>query len=340
MITPCARGPGGLWVCCETGTTVPRRSRVAAHVAQTAETTETSEPSSGPVGLTHLPPRAWWRILRSAVVKGLNDEVGTMAGGVAFFAVLGIAPALIALLALFGLTTNPARTAAIAADLAAVLPDTARPLVLEQLQTVVSGGTGSLTTTFVIAAATALWSASGSTQKLLTSIQSIYERPETRGILRLYTQAVALALGALVFVAAAVVLLVGASTVTGGLATPVRLLVEVVRWALLVALVAVALAIVYRVSPDRPGPRLRWLSPGSVAATVVWVAGSVVFSVYVDHYSSYGQTYGALAAVVVVMLWLYLTTYVVLMGAEINAEAERRPATRGARPDDPGDTGP
>jgi membrane protein len=288
------------------------------------QTAETAEPSSGPVGLTDLPPRAWWQILRRAVVKGLEDEVGTMAGGVAFFAILGIAPALIALLALFGLITDPSQTAAIAKDLAAVLPDTARPLVLDQLQTVTSGGTGSLTTTFVVAAATALWSASGSTQKLLTSIQSIYERPETRGILRLYTLAIALALGSVVFVAVAVALLAGASAVTGGLSTPVRLLAEVVRWVLLVVLVTVALAVVYRISPDRPGPRLRLLSLGSAAATVVWVAGSVVFAVYVDHYSSYSQTYGALAAVVVVMLWLYLTAYIVMMGAEINVEAERR----------------
>ena len=96
------------------------------------------------------------------------------------------------------------------------------------------------------------------------------------------------------------------------------------RWVLLLVLVTVALAVVYRVAPDRPGPRLRWLSLGSVAASVVWLAGSVLFSVYVDDFSSYGQTYGALTAVVVVMLWLYLTAYIVLMGAEINVEAERR----------------
>jgi membrane protein len=290
-------------------------------VAQTADTTD---PASRPAGLTGLPPRAWWQIVYRAVVKGLDDEVGTMAGGVAFFAILGIAPALIALLALFGLTTNPSRTGAFAQELAAVLPDTARPLVLDQLQTVTSGGTGSLTTTFVVATATALWSASGSTQKLLTSIQSIYERPETRGILRLYTLAIAVALGAVVFVALAVALLVGAPAVLDGLPTPVRLLAEVVRWALLVVLVMVALAVVYRISPDRPGPRLRLVSLGSAAATVVWVAGSVIFAVYVDDFSSYGQTYGALASVVVVMLWLYLTAYVVLMGAEVNVEAERR----------------
>jgi membrane protein len=295
-------------------------------VTQTAETSETtgSQLASRPVALTDLPPRAWWQIVYRAVVKGLQDEVGTLAGGVAFFAILGIAPALIALLALFGLTTDPAHTATIAQQLAAVLPDTARPLVLDQLQTVTSGGTGSLTTTFVVAAATALWSASGSTQKLLTSIQSIYERPETRGILRLYTLAIALALGSVVFVAVAVALLVGAPAVLDGLPTPIRLLAEVVRWALLVVLVMVALAVVYRIAPDRPGPRLRVLSLGSAAASVAWVVGSVIFAVYVDDFSSYGQTYGALASVVVVMLWLYLTAYVVLMGAEVNVEAERR----------------
>jgi membrane protein len=290
-------------------------------VAQTADTTE---PASRPVGLTRLPPRAWWQIVYRAVTKGLEDEVGTMAGGVAFFAILGIAPALIALLALFGLTTDPARTAAVAQELAGVLPDTARPLVLDQLQTVAGGSTGSLTTTFVVAAATALWSASGSTQKLLTSIQSVYERPETRGILRLYSLAIALALGAVLFVALAAALLVGAPAVLDGLPTPIRLLAEVVRWALLVVLVTVALAVVYRISPDRPGPRLRLLSLGSAAATVVWIGGSVIFAVYVDDFSSYGQTYGALASVVVVMLWLYLTAYIVLMGAEVNVEAERR----------------
>ena len=292
--------------------------------------TQTTEPSSRPVALTRLPPRAWWQIVYRAVKKGLEDEVGTLAGGVAFFALLGITPALIALLALFGLTTDPGRTTAVAQELAGVLPDTARPLVLDQLQSVTIGSTGSLTTTFVVAAATALWSASGSTQKLLTSIQSIYERPETRGVLRLYALAVALALGAVVFVAVAVALLVGAPAVIDGLPTPVRLLAEVVRWALLVVLVMVALAVVYRVAPDRPGPRLRLVSLGSAVATVVWIVGSVIFAVYVDDFSSYGQTYGALASVVVVMLWLYLTVYIVLMGAEVNVEAERRATGTGS----------
>jgi membrane protein len=105
-----------------------------------------------------------------------------------------------------------------------------------------------------------------------------------------------------------------------------------VRWALLIALVVGALAVVYRIAPDRDAPRIRWASTGAVVATVLWIAGSAVFSLYVDNFGSYNRTYGALAGVVVLLLWLYLTSYVVLLGAEINAEAEKqteRDTTRG-----------
>lgn len=275
--------------------------------------------------LTRVPPRRWWEILRDALMKGLNDDVGLMAGGVAFFAVLGIAPALIAVVALFGLLIDPAQTASLTGWLAGVLPESVRPLVLEQLQAVVGGGTGSLTTACLVAAGTALWSGSGSTQKLVSSIQTIDGRRETRGTLRLYALAVVLALGAVVFVAAALTLLVGTPALLGHLGGVGRVFGELARWVLLALLVIVALGVVYRVAPNRrDGPRLPWLTPGAAVAGVVWLIGGVLFSVYVDHFASYNQTYGAVAGVAVVMLWLYLTAYVVLMGAEINAEVERR----------------
>jgi membrane protein len=263
------------------------------------------------------------------VKKGLRDEVGLMAGGVAFFAVLGLFPALIAVVALFGLTTDPARTAALGGWLTEVLPATARPLVLEQLHTVVSGGAGSLTTACLIAGGSALWSGSGSAQKLVSSLQSISERSETRGTASLYVLAVGLTLGAAAFVALAVTLLVGTPSMLGELGAASRVLIEAGRWVLLLLLATGGLAVVYRFAPDRRGPCWEWLTPGSVIASIVWLAGSVLFSVYVDHFASYGQTYGVLAGVAVVMLWLYLTAYIVLMGAEINVEAERREAWPG-----------
>jgi membrane protein len=107
---------------------------------------------------------------------------------------------------------------------------------------------------------------------------------------------------------------------------------QVVRWGLLVLLVIVALATIYRIGPDRDAPKIRWVSTGSVVAAVLWIIGSVGFSLYVNNFGSYNKTYGALAGVVVLLLWLYLTSYIVLLGAEINAESERQTArdtTRG-----------
>ena len=102
------------------------------------------------------------------------------------------------------------------------------------------------------------------------------------------------------------------------------IIAQIVRWGLLVALVIVALAVVYRVAPDRDAPRFRWVSTGAFVAAALWILGSALFSLYVNNFGSYNKTYGALAGVVVLMLWLYLTSYIVLLGAEINAESERQ----------------
>ena len=103
-------------------------------------------------------------------------------------------------------------------------------------------------------------------------------------------------------------------------------LVQVLRWGLLLALIVIGLAVVYRTAPDRDAPRFRWVSLGSLVAALLWLLGSIAFSLYVNFFGNYNKTYGALAGVVVLMLWLFLTAYVVLLGAEINAEAERQTA--------------
>jgi membrane protein len=104
------------------------------------------------------------------------------------------------------------------------------------------------------------------------------------------------------------------------------ILAQALRWALLIALVVAALAIVYRLAPDRNAPKIVWTSPGAIVATILWVLGSVVFSLYVNNFGSYNKTYGTLAGVIVFLLWLYLTSYIVLLGAEINAESEKQTA--------------
>lgn len=281
-----------------------------------------------------IPPRGWWQVVRRAVAEGKDDNVSMLAGGVAFFAFLALFPALIAALTLYGLVADPETVARQVQDLAAGLPQDTQPLVAGQLQSLTAPGGSALGIGLVVSVLAALWSASGGTSNLMSAINLAYDEDETRGFLRLRATALALTLGAIVFVLVALTLVAVVPPVLDALQLDVvgTVVAQVVRWLLLVGVVVVALAVVYRVAPDRDAPKFRWTSPGAVVATLLWVLGSVAFSLYVNNFGKYNATYGALAGVVVLLLWLYLTSYIVLLGAEINAESERqtrRDTTRG-----------
>ena len=275
---------------------------------------------------TQIPAGGWRQIVRRAFKESSADNISVLAGAVAFFAFLALFPAMIALLTLYGLVADPAEVAGQLSGLTTVLPSTAQPLIADQLMSISQGGGSTLSVGLVVALVAALWSASSGTQTLINTITLAYDEQETRGFLKLRGTALALTLGAIVFVLVAVALVVVAPIVLDGLPLLGRVLAQIVRWVLLLAVVTVALAVVYRFGPDRDAPRFRWVSLGATVATVLWLAGSVVFSVYIDNFSSYNKTYGTLAGVVVLMLWLYLTAYIVLLGAEINAEAEKQTA--------------
>ncbi|MCD2189968.1 YihY/virulence factor BrkB family protein [Actinomycetospora soli] len=275
---------------------------------------------------TEIPARGWWQILRRAFAEGSKDNVSMLAGGVAFFGFLAIFPALIALVSLYGLVADPAEAARTLESITSALPESARPLVADQLQSVVTSSTGGLTTGLVIAALAALFSASSGTQNLMAAINIAYDETETRGAVKLRALALLLTLGAVVFVIVAIALVAVAPIVLDYFGPVGQIVGQVVRWVLLVLFVVVALAVLYRTAPDRDAPRFRWVTLGSVLATVLWVVGSVVFSVYVDNFGSYNKTYGALAGVIVLMLWMYLTSYIVLLGAEVNSESEYQTA--------------
>jgi membrane protein len=316
--------------------------------SQQAARTQTAEPrtaspaesrSGRPAGREaetpmQIPPRGWWQVIRRAVAESKADHVPMLAGGVAFFAFLAIFPALIAGLTLYGLVADPAQAAQQVEALAATLPREAQPLITDQLRSVVAGSGSALGVGLVVSLLAALWSASSGTGNLIQAINIAYDEDETRGFVKLRLTALLLTLGAIVFVLVTLALVAVVPVLLDVLALgpAATVLAEVVRWALLIAVVVVALAVVYRVAPDRDSPRIRWASTGAVVATVLWLAGSAAFSLYVDNFGRYNHTYGALAGVVVLLLWLYLGSYVVLLGAEVNAEAERqteRDTTRG-----------
>jgi membrane protein len=273
--------------------------------------------------------------VRRAFKESSADNVPILAAGVAFFAFLAIFPAMIAAITLYGIFADPETVAAQVRDLSAALPEQAQPILLDQLQSVASASNGALGFSLVVSLLAALWSASSGTGNLLKAINIAYDEDESRGFLKVRGIALALTLGAIVFMLLTLALVAVVPVVLDALplGTLGTVLAQVLRWVLLVVLVVVALAVTYRVAPDRDLPRFAWVSTGSLVATVLWIIGSIAFSLYVNNFGSYNKTYGAIAGVVVLMLWLYLTSYIVLLGAEINAESERQTradTTRGA----------
>ena len=275
---------------------------------------------------TQIPAKGWWQVTRRALKESSADNVGILAGGIAYAAFLAVFPALIAGISLFGLVADPATIAQQAEGVLAALPETAQPLLRDQIVSLTQTSSGALSVSLVVAILLALWSASSGTSSLMTGINIAYDEQESRNFVKLRGTALLLTLGGIVFVllTLGLVALVPAVLNALQLGTFVNVIVQIVRWVLLVVLIVVALAVVYRLAPDRDAPRFTWTSVGALVAAALWVLASLGFSLYVNNFGSYNKTYGALAGVVVLLLWLYLTSYIILLGAEINAESEKQ----------------
>ncbi len=261
---------------------------------------------------------------KRAWAEAKTDQVPLLAAGVAFFGFLSLFPAIIAAVMTYGLVANPRQIRDQISGVTDALPKDARSLVMGQIDTITSTPQQSLGIGVVVALALALWSASGGVGNLISAVNLAYDEEETRGFVRRKALALGMTLGAIIFALVAIGLVAVAPAVFDalGLSTAGRLIAEVVRWVLLLALVMAALAVVFRVAPDRDAPKFAWVTIGAIIATVIWLIASLGFSFYVDNFGSYSKTYGSLAAVVVMLLWLWITCYIVLLGAEINAESE------------------
>jgi len=285
-----------------------------------------------------IPPRGWWQIARRGWQEASADQLPLLSAGVAFFGFLALFPTLIALTLVYGLAADPATISDQLDALGGTLPQDVRVLLEDQLRQLASAPAQGLGWGLALSLVIALWSASGGVGNLVTAINIAYDEERRRGFVAEKLVALGLTVGAVVFMALMVTMVAGLPVVLEwiGLTGGWRWLAEVLRWLLLATLMMFALAVLYRVAPDRTAPKFRWVSVGAAVATVLWLIGSAGFSLYVTWFGNYARTYGALAGVVVMLLWLWLTSYVLLLGAEINAEAEgqtSKDSTRG--PDRP-----
>jgi membrane protein len=256
-----------------------------------------------------------------------DDQVPLLSAGVAFYLLLALFPALAALVSLYGLFADPAQVAQQVSDLTGTLPQEAQSLITDQLEKITEEEQG-IGVTLAVSIVAALWAASSGVKHLIGAVNAAYDEKETRKFLKLRGLSLALTVGAVAFAAVALGVIAVLPAVAEELpfGSVGQAVVQIGSYVGLALGFAVGLAVLYRFAPDRDAPRWRWVSWGAAMATVVWLLGSVAFSVYVSNFGSYGETYGSIGAVIVLMLWLAVTAFAVILGAEVNSELEAQTA--------------
>jgi membrane protein len=271
--------------------------------------------------------RRGWKDILLGVYDNINrHRVVAMAASATFYSILALFPAIAALVSLYGLFADPATIASHLDALAGVLPGGAVQVIGDELRRVTSQRNDALGLAFVIGLGTALWSANAGVKALFDALNLVHDAPEKRGFIRLNAVSLAFTAAAIGFVllalGAVVVLPIALDYL--GIATGADQVVRWLRWPALLLVVMLGLSLLYRYGPSRTGARWRWITWGSVIAAVLWLLASVLFSWYAASFGSYNKTYGSLGAVIGFMVWIWISTIVILLGAEIDAEFDQR----------------
>jgi membrane protein len=255
-----------------------------------------------------------------------DNNASIVAAGVAFYAFLAVVPALIAVVAIYGLIANPADVKDQITSFTDALPRDAQRLLSNQLSSITRKAGGGTGIAAAIAIGGALWSASSGIAALNTGLTVVNHENETRGMLKRRVLALTLTIFAVVGIVLmlALVMALPSALDTVGVSGIGSTALELARWPLLAGVLLVGLAVIFRFGPQRRRPRWRWVSPGAIVAVIVGLAASIGFSIYVDLLGNYNKTYGALGAIIILMLWLYLMAFATLFGASLNAELERQ----------------
>ncbi len=275
-----------------------------------------------------IPWKGWYDILWRTYREMQNDRLVSIAGGVSFFALLAIFPAITALVSAYGLFFNPGTIVNDISQLNDVVPVTVLTIVHEQAMRIASNSSQTLSLGLVFGILISLWSAMGGVKAVIDALNVIYEQRESRSLVKLNLVALVFTLfgfATFLFAMAAIVVLPLVLSPIG-LGSAAETVTRLARWPLLLIFLLFGLAILYRYGPDRRAARWQWVSVGSVFAALAWFAASFLFSWYLTNFANYNATYGSLGAVVGLMTWLWISTIVVLLGAELNAEIEHQTA--------------
>jgi membrane protein len=268
--------------------------------------------------------RDWKAILLRTFQQIDEDRLLATAAGVVFYGLLAIFPAVTALVSSYGLFADPSTIARNLQNLAVMLPDGTFAIVQDQIARVLSKGTGTLGVTFVFGLLMAVWSANAGMKAIFDALNVVYEEHEKRSFLRLNLTSLAFTVAGLasVLLMIAGVIAVPLALQRLGLGERGEWIVSLGRWPALFLFLLTALAILYRFGPSRTNARWQWISPGAVAATLLWLAGSSLLSWYLSNFGNYTATYGSLGAAIGLMTWMWMSAIIVLCGAELNSEID------------------
>lgn len=308
-------------------------------------------PGTGVASPWRMPRAGWGIIFKQTFAELGTSQISLAAAGCAFYATLSLFPALTTLISLYGLAFSLETVEPQLQVMRNLLPHSAYDLIGGQIHNLVSQPHSSLTIGLVFSLTVALWSASAATKSILSALSIAYGAEEKRGFLAFQAFALATTLCAVLGAVLTLALMVGLPALVdfipvhfglGSLPWPASLLMGVgtrlaIRMGgpvLMLLFVLMVLSILYQYGTARTHVAWRWILPGSLLATIVWVVASLGFSYYVGHYAAYSATYGPLGAVAAVMMWLWVSAYVVLFGAEVNAALEDR--VKGRQPKLPG----
>ncbi len=270
--------------------------------------------------------RGWWRLLVNVYKEISEDHVGLIAAGVAFYGLLAIFPALVAVMAIAGLVMDPSAIVTQLEGLARFLPQDAAQIVIDQAIAVTGSQEGGLGLAAIFGLLVALYSASKGVTSLMEGLNVAFEVEEKRGIIRFYLTALALTLGLILgfLVIVTILALLPALLAFLPWGNVTEWILRVVRWPLVLGVLAAALAVLYRYAPSRGPVPWHWVTPGAGVACALWLLGSILFTVYVANFGSYNETFGTLGGVIALLTWLWLSAYIVLLGAEFDSEIERQ----------------
>ncbi|HEY8615839.1 YihY/virulence factor BrkB family protein [Phenylobacterium sp.] len=273
-----------------------------------------------------IPAKGWKDILLRTKKEFGEDQIPLVAAGITFYSLLAMFPALGSFVALYGLFADVSQAQQHLQTLSVILPGDALRFLGEQMIRISAASEGGLSLAFVGGLLLSLWSANGAMKAMITALNIAYDETEKRGFFKKILVSLAFTVGFLLFGICAITAIAAPPAIERFLGAAPATMFRWITWPALLAALGCGLALLYRFGPSRHRAKWTWISWGSGAALLLWVAASAAFSIYVANFAHYEKTYGSLGAAIGFMMWIYFSSQVILLGAELNSEIEHQTA--------------